>query len=175
MRRLVFGVTAAGVAVLEVAVLIQVANLVGWWILPLLLATSLVGGWLVKREGVRTLASLRAALQAGRAPDAKLADTAVVLVGGLLVLLPGFVTDLLGVLVALPFTRPLAKRVLLAAFRGRLADLERTAPDFGAYGGPGTGHGDGGESPAGPIVQGRVVSTDEVPTDEEHPPARRDD
>lgn len=162
MRRLLFALGAAGTVVLEIFVLVQVAELVGWWTLPLLLLTSLFGGWLVKREGIRAFAALRDAMQRGEALDEKLADTGAVLAGGLLILLPGFVTDVVGALVALPLTRPLATRVLLAVFGRRLADLERAVPagmgPFAAADGQ-----DAGPQPApGPVIQGRVVSRDET-------------
>ncbi|MQA06363.1 MAG: FxsA family protein [Streptosporangiales bacterium] len=163
MRRLLLALGAAGVVVLEVAVLVQVAQLIGWWTLLLLIATSVLGGWLMKRAGVRTLAALRDAMQSGEALDRKLADGGVVLAGGLLMVLPGFVTDVLGALLALPVTRPLATRVFLGVLGRRLADLERAVPPGMGGFGPST-DGQYSQEP-GPVVQGKVVSRDETGED----------
>ena len=83
------------------------------WTVLLLIFESLLGAWLVKREGRRAWRALQETLETR--PDARaseLADAALVLVGGTLLLTPGFVTDVFGFFLVLPFTRPLARRVL---------------------------------------------------------------
>jgi len=155
MRRIVWAAAAVGLVALEVFVIVQVAQLIGWWVLPLLAFTSLVGAWLVKREGAKAWASLRDGLRAGEAPAGKLGDAAVVLAGGLLILVPGFVTDVVGALVVLPPSRPLVRRLLGAVFGGKIADLERAVPPtFGPTAGE---QGPDGPPPDGDVVQGRVV------------------
>jgi UPF0716 protein FxsA len=102
------------VPIVEIAVIVQVGSLIG--VLPtivLLLAESLLGAWIVKNEGVRAWRALRAAAAAGRMPDRELLDGALVLVGGTLLLTPGFVTDLAGFILVLPFTRPWARLALM--------------------------------------------------------------
>ncbi|MQA81628.1 MAG: FxsA family protein [Streptosporangiales bacterium] len=153
MRRVVLALLAVGVVVLEVVVLVQVAQLIGWWTVPLLLGCSLVGAWLVKREGARAWAALRDAVAAGEAPGRSLADAVVVLAGGLLILVPGLVTTVLGAVAVLPFTRGLAKRAFHAVLGHRLSDLEASLPGPDTTTGP-------GESPPGPVVEGRVVRRD---------------
>jgi UPF0716 protein FxsA len=101
--------------ILEIYVVIQVGQQIG--ALPtllLLVADALIGAWLVKREGRRAWDALSEAFQAGQAPGRQLADAALVLVGGTLLLTPGFVTDIFGFFFVLPFTRPVARRVLMA-------------------------------------------------------------
>lgn len=148
--------------ILEIYVIIQVGQVIGpWWTILLLIADSIVGGWLVKREGTRAWQALRAALNAGRMPAGELADGGLVLVGGTLMLAPGFVSDGLGILMILPITRPLFRAVLagLVARRVTTATLGFGRP--GAAGGvdsetpwttrrPGPG-------PGGPVVRGDVV------------------
>ena len=110
-----------GVPLLEIFVLVQVGEVVGaWWTVLLLVAASVVGAWLVRREGGRAWRALTGALQSGRMPARELADGALVLVGGTLLLTPGFVTDLVGVLLVLPATRPLARRLLSRVVARRL-------------------------------------------------------
>ena len=104
------------VPVVEIAVIIQVGQLIG--VLPtvvLLVVESLLGAWLVKREGRRAWDSLRGTVVVGQMPDVALLDAALVVVGGTLLLTPGFVTDIAGFACVLPFTRPLMRRVVVAA------------------------------------------------------------
>lgn len=114
-------VLAVAIPIFEVWLLIQVGQLIG--LLPTLLilvAEVALGGWLLRREGSRAWKSLIGAYQSGRLPTGELADAALVLVGGILLMLPGFTTDLLGLFFLLPFTRPLARRLLGVALAGRL-------------------------------------------------------
>jgi len=99
--------------VIEIYVLIQVGQVIGaWWTVLLLVADGMLGGWLMKREGSRAWAALTTALRSGRMPAREIADAGLVLVGGTLLLTPGFVTDAAGLLLVLPITRPLARSVL---------------------------------------------------------------
>ena len=101
------------VPLLEIYVLIQVGQVIGLgWTILLLVADSIVGGWLIRREGVRAWQALRAASEQGRMPARELADGALIVLGGALMLSPGFVTDVLGLVLILPLTRPLFRRVL---------------------------------------------------------------
>ena len=101
------------VPIVEIAVIVQVGQQIG--AVPtilLLLLESALGAWLVKREGRRAWAALQAAASTGRLPSRELADAGLVLVGGTLLLTPGFVTDVAGFFLILPPTRPLARRAL---------------------------------------------------------------
>ena len=101
------------VPVLEIYVLIQVGQVIGaWWTILLLVADGFLGSWLMKREGTRAWKSLRQALDARRMPARELADGALILVGGTLLLTPGFISDVAGFFCVLPFTRPIARRGL---------------------------------------------------------------
>lgn len=108
-----------GVPILEVWGLVKVGQVIGAWPMVLvLLVGAVVGGWLARHEGSRAWTALQRALGTGRMPSRELADGALVMAGGLLLMLPGFFTDLVGLVCLLPFTRPLARRVL-AALVGR--------------------------------------------------------
>lgn len=105
----------------EIYVIVQVGQLIG--ALPtvlLLLAESLLGAWIVKREGAQAWRALREAIGTARLPSRELADAALVLVGGTLLLTPGFLTDVVGFFFVLPPTRPLARRLLGWALTSRL-------------------------------------------------------
>jgi UPF0716 protein FxsA len=101
------------VPLVEIYVIIQVGQVIGaWWTIALLIADSILGSWLIKREGARAWQALRAALEKGRMPARELADGALIVVGGTLMLTPGFVSDIVGIACILPFTRPFGRRVL---------------------------------------------------------------
>src|SRR3954452_16395497 len=92
------------VPILEIYVIIQVGQVIGaWWTILLLIADSIVGSWLIRREGRRAWLALTTALQSGRMPAAELADGGLIVIGGTLMLSPGFVTDAVGILIILPF------------------------------------------------------------------------
>ena len=101
----------AVIPVIEVYLLIKVGRLIG--ALPtvaLLLAISLAGAWLVRHQGFELLRRIQAELAQGRLPAAELLDGAMVLVGGVLLLTPGFFTDVLGLFFLIPFTRAVIKQ-----------------------------------------------------------------
>jgi UPF0716 protein FxsA len=120
------------VPIVEIYVLIQVGQVIGaWWTVLLLVADSIFGSWLLKREGGRAWGALRQALGEGRMPARELADAALIVFGGALMISPGFVTDIFGLLAILPFTRPFARRILGAVVARRLGlvgDLRRPGP-----------------------------------------------
>jgi UPF0716 protein FxsA len=94
------------VPLVELAIIIQVGQLIGpWWTILLLLAVSLAGAWLVRREGTRAWSQFRGALAAGRVPADEVLTGALVLFGGALLLTPGFATDALGLALMLPPVR----------------------------------------------------------------------
>ncbi|SHN46028.1 FxsA family protein [Cryptosporangium aurantiacum] len=109
------------VPTVEISVLIRVGHEVGLgWTLVLLLASAFLGSWLLRREGGRAFRALRDAAQAGRTPAKESAEGAVVLVGGLLMILPGFLTDVVGILLLLPPIRKLAGHFVLRSAARRL-------------------------------------------------------
>ena len=137
----VLAVAFVVVPLVEVYLLVQLGQVIGaWWTVLVLVADGVLGSLLVKREGGRAWQALQAALSSHRMPATELADGALVLIGGTLLLTPGFVTDVLGLFCVLPFTRPLARRVLAGVITRRLA--QRVAPGFGPGLGPvGAGRG----------------------------------
>jgi len=110
------------VPVAEIALIVAVGRVIGGWqTIALLLVESALGAYLVKREGLRSWHSLRVALNTGRMPGRELADAALVLIGGTLLLTPGFLTDIVGFFFILPFTRPITRRWLQSVVERRLA------------------------------------------------------
>lgn len=99
-----------GMPVLELAVIVQVAGQIGVLeTLVLLVAISVAGAWLLKQQGLATWRSLQVAMARGEVPTKEATDGALILFGGALLLTPGFVTDLFGLVLLLPPTRALVK------------------------------------------------------------------
>ena len=118
---------------LELWVIIQVGEAIGaWWTVLILLADSVAGAVIVRREGRRAWTAFRDALQAGRWPADEVAQGALVLVGGALLLTPGFVTDVMGLAFVLPPTRALLARLIRSRFRQGAIRMV----SFGGPGGP---------------------------------------
>ena len=121
MRRLILLAIFVGLPILEIYVIIQVGQQIG--AVPtvlLLIFESILGAWLIKHEGRRAWNALQETLATGKLPGKELADAALVLVGGTLLLTPGFVTDIFGFFFILPFTRPLARKVLMILVARRI-------------------------------------------------------
>ncbi len=139
--------------ILEIAVIIAVGRVSGGWqTFVLLVRESLLGAWVGKREGSRTWLALQEALRSGRMPSRQLADAALVLIGGTLLLTPGFVTDIVGFFFILPLTRPVTRAWLEAAVARRLLG------PMGEWPGAGGAAGRGGRGTASPdVIQGEVV------------------
>ncbi|NUW41808.1 FxsA family protein [Nonomuraea rhodomycinica] len=152
------------VPVLEIWLLIQVGSVIGGWpTVALLIADSLLGAWLVRREGRRAWRALREALESGRMPDRELADGGLILVGGALLLTPGFFTDIAGFLCVLPFTRPLMRRLGTWFFDRRVKRMAAASPYAQLFpqsfpGAPDAGT--GGPGGGGKVVHGEVLRED---------------
>lgn len=109
----------------EIFVIIQVGEIIGpWWTVALLVFDSLVGAWLVKREGVRAWRNVTSSFDGLRSPVDDLTQGALIVFGGALLLTPGFITDVLGLACVLPFTRApmsrLVRRVAAATAARRM-------------------------------------------------------
>ena len=110
------------VPIAELAVIITAGRSIGFLPTFVLLVTfSLLGAWLARREGLSAWRRLQLALAEGRMPTAEVADGAMILLAGALLLTPGFLTDVVGVLLLLPPVRAAVRRVAprVAAWRLR--------------------------------------------------------
>jgi UPF0716 protein FxsA len=109
------------VPIVELYVIVQVGQEIG--VLPtlaLLVVLSMSGAWLLRQQGMATWRRLQAALQRGEMPTREVTDGALILLGGALLLTPGFVSDAVGLVLLVPVTRAVAKGVA-RRFLGRVA------------------------------------------------------
>jgi UPF0716 protein FxsA len=105
------------VALTELWLIIQVGSWLGAWVtIALVLGTGFVGVTLLRMQGFKLLAQLQARMQRGEIPAMELVEGVALLIGGLLLLTPGFLTDTLGLLLLLPPTR----QALVHHYRDRL-------------------------------------------------------
>lgn len=116
------------VPIAELAVIIEVGSFLGVWpTIVILVADSLAGAVLVKREGRRAWESFRTALSEARWPGDEVTQGALILIGGALLLTPGFLTDAVGLLAVLPPSRAVASRLI----RRRLTPEPFRGPEKG--------------------------------------------
>lgn len=126
----------------ELTVLVAVGHAIGFWAtIALLILASLVGGALLRREGARTVAAFTQALRTRKPPHQELLDGMLIAAAGVLIVLPGFVSDVLGILLLLPPTRALVRQRIL-----RSTPL-RTPASFGS----------------GSVIDGEVVDDPPAP------------
>ncbi len=105
----------------ELFVAIEIAQAIGVLATVLLLIVSWpLGVWLVRAEGRAAWRRLSAAVAAGRPPGREVLDGALVMAGGALLIVPGFITDAIGLGLLAPATRSLARRVVAHNFHSRL-------------------------------------------------------
>ena len=131
-----------GIPVAEVFFIIRVARDLGIGeTIGLLVAVSVAGAWLVRRSGLGVLRQIQERLARGEIPGKELVDGLLILVGGVLMLTPGFLTDAVGLLLLVPPTR-LALRALLIRRYGkrlRVGGWGGGPGGFGVFGGSGRG------------------------------------
>ena len=109
-----FGVLAALLIVVpfvELFILIRVADQIGLLAtIVTLILVSVAGAWLLGQQGAATWRRLRATLSRGEMPTEEATDGALILFGGALLLTPGFLTDVFGLFLLIPWTRSLVRR-----------------------------------------------------------------
>lgn len=169
-RPALFPLALLGLLVAEVAAVLAVGHRVGLLLTVLLLLLGTVlGGWLLRREGTRAWRAFADAVGAGRPPHREALDGMLVLVGGLLVVFPGFVSDALGLLCLLPPTRA----VLRSAIGGYLARRStmrvlrvsaRRGPVVESTGAGGAAGPAAQVRPGERVVDGELAGPDEPPT-----------
>jgi UPF0716 protein FxsA len=133
------------VPLLELYVILQVGEAIG--VLPtiaILIVDSILGSVLMRSQGRIAWQRFNLAVAEGRVPAREAIDGVLVVFGGALLLTPGFVTDIFGLLLLLPVTRPLVRRLLVRRFAGRLVASARMPgprrPDADAWDVDGTAH-----------------------------------
>src|SRR6476661_8201137 len=112
----------SAVPIAELYVIVQVGQAIGLWpTLALLLADALLGSFLLKHQGRGAWQRFNQALAERRFPGKEVVDGLLIVVGGTLLLTPGFLTDIAGVILLVPPTRAVVRRLLRRFTLGRFA------------------------------------------------------
>lgn len=131
------------VPIAELAVLIQVGQAIGiGWTVLILIADALLGSYLLRSQGRLAWQRFNEALATGRLPHREVVDGVLVIFGGVLLLCPGFITDIFGVLFLFPPTRVVLRRLLVRKGALRLVGSMpgAAAPASSPYTRNGNGH-----------------------------------
>jgi UPF0716 protein FxsA len=108
------------VPIVEIYLFIQVSQAIGFWnALGILILVSLVGIWLAKRSGSRVWARFNEQLAAGKTISKEVADGVCLLLAGALLVIPGFLTDAVGLVLLLPPVRSVVRRAVIGRYSGR--------------------------------------------------------
>ena len=109
------------VPIAEIYLLIQVGQAIGpWWTIALLIADSILGSMLLRAQGRAAWRRFGEAMQAGRVPAREVIDGALVLAGGVLLITPGFLSDVLGLLLLIPPTRAVVRAIVARRLAHRM-------------------------------------------------------
>lgn len=146
------------IPIIEIMLLLRVNEAIGFpSTFALVIITAVIGSYLWRTEGRRTLSHARAKLAQGEFPSSELIQGILIGAGGLLLLTPGFATDLFGFLCLLPFTRRrLAQSLASKGSRfvhspgAQHSPFQRPADPFGK------------ETSGGRIIEGETVNEDET-------------
>ncbi len=163
------------VPVIEIALLIKLGGWLG--VLPtvaMVVGTGALGAWLARQQGLKALRAVQSEMASGRMPADALLEGILVLLGAVLLITPGVLTDLMGLALLIPPIRRVVC-VLLRAWAMKRVRMVTISPGgigvgFGDPGGPG---GPRAGSPAGTftphtVLEGEVVRRTEPPMDAEH-------
>ena len=140
------------VPIAELYVILKVGDAIGWLpTLALLVIDSLLGTWLLRSQGRAVWQRFQDTMQAGRIPHREVFDGVLVIFGGAFLITPGFITDIVGVLLLLPPTRSIFRRMLIRR-GGRIIGINVAT---GRRGGPGPAPSQDWD------VEGTAVETDQ--------------
>jgi len=121
--------------IVEIAILINVGEQIGgWYTVAIVILTAFAGAHLVRQQGLSTLMQAQKKMQAGTMPGQEVAEGLLLVIAGVLLVTPGFITDGIGFLLSLPMTRPLiakglvkhlALRVVTPSFDGNFSQHQQ--------------------------------------------------
>lgn len=91
---------------LEIGVFVWAGGIIGpWWVIIIILATGFLGIAIAKQQGAETWMRARNLMSQGQTPTAEIVDGICIFVGAVFLFTPGFITDTVGFLLVLPWTR----------------------------------------------------------------------
>ncbi|MDG4849680.1 FxsA family protein [Peribacillus frigoritolerans] len=107
--------------VVEIIVLLLSGNLIGFWpTLFLIVATGLIGAYLAKRQGMETWKKAQEQIRYGMMPGNEIIDGICIFIGAALLLSPGLISDIMGLILVFPPTRNLLKPIVIRFIMDRM-------------------------------------------------------
>lgn len=104
--------------IVEIFLLLEVSDHIGGWtMIGIIVLTAIIGSHLVKQQGLQTFQSAQTKLQQGQLPETELLEGFLILIAGILLVTPGFVTDFFGLLCLIPLTRKAIAKGLVSQFK----------------------------------------------------------
>lgn len=167
-------VSLAVLVAAEITLLYVVGSQIGFLgLVAVLLGAALLGAWAISHEGRRSMRALTQALRSGRPADAELVDGMLVAAAGVLLVLPGLISDIAALVLLLPPVRRAVGRRITASATQRTPRVVAFAPAGGAgpvFGpaGPAAGQSWGRPAPRpfeGTVIEGSVLDGDADPRD----------
>jgi len=111
------------VPVIELYILIEVGKKIGSLsVIGVIILTGILGAYLVKSQGFMILKKIQNDIDEGILPGDSLIQGAIILAGGILLLTPGFITDIVGFIFLMPFSRKVVKNYLLKWLKGKIKE-----------------------------------------------------
>lgn len=117
------------VPLIEIVILYKIGTKIGVWeTIALVILAGIVGAWLARREGLRVIAAIRSDLAARRLPTDRLIDALLILIASIMLIFPGVLSDVFAILLLLPPTRAIVRRLLKKHFRQKFVLLQHFRP-----------------------------------------------
>ena len=145
--------------ILEITVLITVGEQIGGWnTVAIVVATAFIGAYLVRQQGLSTLLTAQQKMQSGVIPGQEMAEGLLLVISGVLLVTPGFITDVFGLLLCLPLSRPLIAKALLKQLALKVVQVntQQSAYSQGRY-----QQNDTPDTAQGDIIEGEYENKDE--------------
>ena len=116
---------------IELGLLIWIGSLIGvWYALLIVVATAFIGITLAQIEGWATIKSLRSDVKSLKMPANEIIDSIMIMVGALLLIIPGFVTDIIGLLFLIPPVRMLFRNIIKSQIKKKIESKLRLLGRF---------------------------------------------
>lgn len=107
--------------IVEISLLLHVGDIIGGWnTLAIVIITAFIGATLVRQQGTQTFVQAQHKMHQGQLPGQELAEGLLLLIAGVLLVTPGFITDIIGLLFTLPVTRPIIASYLVKNFFNKM-------------------------------------------------------
>ena len=147
------------VPLVELVILLRIAQAISWGpTILLVVVTGVLGAWLARREGLRTLLTIQEEMAAGRTPTLSLVEGVMILVAGVVLVTPGILTDLAGFALLVPQFRRWVARRTAESLKRRIVVVHSGGVDpFIDV--PGTGRDVGEAKDVTPTVKGELSDT----------------